>query len=124
MIGCNAYNSQPCQSWRGVNSTGRVQCCRHCKKYDDCKLMKCKNNTDKCGKIVFDAVKVDSCKKGKRVAKLDAVTGEVLAIYDTVKQASEATGIKCSGSISQVCRGKGVTTGGYKWRYVEDEEIL
>lgn len=53
-----------------------------------------------------------------KVACIDKETDEIIQIYDSLAKASEDRGIKCSGNISNVCRGQGNTTGGYKWKYI------
>ena len=44
---------------------------------------------------------------------------ETKEAYSSINRASERTGI-CKGSISNVCKGKGKTAGGYHWMYLED----
>lgn len=44
---------------------------------------------------------------------INNTTGE---IFNSIKEASEKTGIKAT-HISKVCKGKGKTTGGYSWSY-------
>lgn len=55
----------------------------------------------------------------RKVACLDSKTEKVIAIYDSLAKAALDKGIKSSGNISNVCRGKSKTTGGYKWKYIE-----
>lgn len=53
------------------------------------------------------------------VAQIDSETGEIIKIYNCISDARDETGAK---NISSVCRGYGrnKTSGGYKWKYVED----
>ena len=58
-------------------------------------------------------------KLGKPLAveQLDRYTGDVIRTFNTMTEASNYIGAKDLSSISQVCRGKKVTAGGFKWRY-------
>ena len=56
------------------------------------------------------------------VWKLDKTTGERLERYDSVGEAAEAVGVKNQGNITGVCKGKGQTSGGFKWAY-DDEDV-
>lgn len=49
------------------------------------------------------------------VEKVDTLTHEVLAVYDSIGEAARLNGIK-QGSISRVLSGGRRTTGGYSWR--------
>jgi hypothetical protein len=57
-------------------------------------------------------------KQEVKVACLDKNTEEVITIYESLAKAAKDKNIKCSGNISNVCRGIAKTTGGYKWKYV------
>lgn len=46
--------------------------------------------------------------------------GQLMQIYNSITEAAKATGQKSSSNISQVCRGKAQTAGGYIWRYYEE----
>lgn len=50
----------------------------------------------------------------RAVEQIDIKTGEVIASYNTIREAHEKTKIY---HISSVCSGKRNTAGGYKWRY-------
>lgn len=52
----------------------------------------------------------------RRVAQYSK-SGELIAKYETIADASRATGLDNS-SISKACRGKLKTNGGYIWRYI------
>ena len=62
--------------------------------------------------------------KGRSV-KVRCLTkeGEEVAIYNNILEASKATGAN-DRHISCVCRGKRITTGGYKWEYVDEDYDL
>lgn len=55
----------------------------------------------------------------RKVAMIDQYTNEVIRVFDYIRQAQDETGIDEKG-ISIVCRGKGKTFHGYKWRYYEE----
>lgn len=57
----------------------------------------------------------------KPVAQID-LEGNVVAVYDSITEASRKTGID-KNSISHVCSGiqKRKTAGGFKWRFLKDE---
>lgn len=58
----------------------------------------------------------------KRVAQYTK-NGQLIQIYESITQAAKATGQKSSSNISQVCKGKAATAGGYVWRYYEESHI-
>lgn len=47
---CKVYIRQPC---------GKVWCCRGCKKYDECKHNKCKNDPNKCARFKEKRIKTN-----------------------------------------------------------------
>ena len=55
--------------------------------------------------------------RARQVQMLDKQTGELLATFPSTHEAGRVTGIKQS-SISECCRGKLKSAGGYKWRYL------
>ena len=50
----------------------------------------------------------------RKVKQLDKITGQVLAEFESIKEAQNATNVS---HISSVCRGVRHTAGGYKWEY-------
>jgi hypothetical protein len=54
----------------------------------------------------------------RSVVQMDAKTDAVIAIYASIAEAEEITGIFAT-NISKVCRGYRYTAGGYSWRYYE-----
>lgn len=52
----------------------------------------------------------------KSVAKIDKNTDEILEVFSCIHDAEKSIGI--FGHISQVCKGKRKTCGGYKWKYL------
>lgn len=61
----------------------------------------------------------NSKSKQKKVCQMDS-NDTVINTYDSITEASEKTGIN-RRSISSVCLGKRMQTGGYKWKYVPDD---
>lgn len=57
----------------------------------------------------------------KSVLQIDIDTKEIINKFNSIKEASEKTG---STHISSVCNGKQKTSGGYIWKYFENQEIL
>lgn len=56
-------------------------------------------------------------KHRKRVCKIDTVQETVVTTYQSIKEASELTGIPVS-SICCACRGRQKTAGGFIWKYL------
>lgn len=54
----------------------------------------------------------------RRVCQCDT-NGNVISIFESIKIASESTGVS-SKHIPSVCTGKRQTAGGYKWKYIDD----
>jgi hypothetical protein len=53
----------------------------------------------------------------KKVSQIDKDTGEIIGVFEGIKVAAKKLGCD-SRHISEVCKGKRNTTGGFKWRYV------
>lgn len=59
-------------------------------------------------------------KKSKRVAQIEPSTGEIVAVYSSVRNAYRQTGIN-HGNICSCAREKGKNViGGFKWNFVDD----
>ena len=56
----------------------------------------------------------------KQVAQYDKITLELIKIWDSMMDVERELGINQS-NISQCCKGKRKSTGGYVWRYVEGD---
>lgn len=56
---------------------------------------------------------------GKAVIQMDKITGEIIEVYATLKDASEQTGANYT-SISNVCYGLEKSCGGFIWCYEKD----
>lgn len=60
-------------------------------------------------------------KTSKKVAKIDLETNKILETYSTIALASRENNCDASG-ISKVCKGLRNKAGGFKWKYIEEEE--
>ena len=56
----------------------------------------------------------------KAVEQLDTQTGEVLATFESIKEAAFATGLRRGTAISNVLAGRSLTAAGFGWRLVEE----
>lgn len=55
------------------------------------------------------------------VAKIDPETNLLLNVYESITDAARKLNLRSGDSkIVTVCKGKRKTTGGYKWRYIDD----
>lgn len=52
------------------------------------------------------------------VLQIDKTTNKVIQEFSSIKEASQFTKV-ASSTICNVCKGKGKTAGGYKWKYKE-----
>jgi len=59
----------------------------------------------------------------KKVHKLDSKTLEILKTYNSIIEAAEDNNMD-GRHISCVCKGTRTTSGGFKWKYVDDIELL
>ena len=55
----------------------------------------------------------------KPVKQIDIVTGEVIAIFKSVRDAGRAMGKKNGNRIGEVCSGKHKSAYGYFWQYAD-----
>nr|QBK85721.1 MAG: HNH endonuclease [Marseillevirus LCMAC101] len=62
-------------------------------------------------------------KKAKTRVLQYTLDGDFLKKYSSITQATEETGI-IGASISQTCRGRAKTAGGYQWKYKNDEKPI
>ena len=60
------------------------------------------------------------CPNSKKVAQYDKQTHELIKIWDSVADVTRELGIN-QGNISQCCKGKLKSAGGFVWKYVEEE---
>lgn len=70
---------------------------------------------------ILTAAEVSRKQKSKPVLQL-SLNDEIIAEYPSLIEAERITGVKF-GSISNVCRNKTKTAGGYKWRYKMVDEL-
>ena len=52
----------------------------------------------------------------QKVQQINKETNEIIKIYDSAAEASRQTKVN-AGCIRNVCQGKSITAGGYKWQY-------
>lgn len=70
-------------------------------------------------------VKIKKMHTNQILQQLNAITGEVIAEYSSVKDALINLGRNPKdGGIYKVCKGKAKTAYGYKWRFVEKGAVL
>lgn len=84
----------------------------------------CNCSVDSVSKIleIYGITKENRIKNGYKVlsnpvAKIDKYTNEIIAVYESVS-AAEKENPEANTHISQVCKGKRKTAGGYKWKYL------
>lgn len=58
----------------------------------------------------------------KKVYKIDRDTKEIICEYDSMTIAAKENNIKSMSKISDVCKGKAKTAGGYIWRYADEDD--
>ena len=68
----------------------------------------------------YDMSTVMKQRVGRRVAKINKDTGEVIKYYDAVIDAEHDTGIKYQ-NIIRVCKGGARTAGGFVWAYADEQ---
>jgi len=62
-----------------------------------------------------------SCKK---VAKINYITDEVIEIYKSLADAAYYNNLKSYTRILSCCQGKNLRSGGFKWRYVDENDNI
>jgi len=62
-------------------------------------------------------------KNQKKIEQIDKTTGEIIKIWDSVKQASQELGLH-HPNICVACKKPESSSGGYKWRYVQEISII
>mgnify|MGYP002512350366 CR=1 FL=1 len=60
------------------------------------------------------------CPNSKKVAQYDKATNELIKIWDSMMDVQRELGIAQS-SISECCKGKRKSAGGFVWKYVEED---
>jgi hypothetical protein len=68
------------------------------------------------------AVSLVGKSRRKTVVQIDIITGKIIAEYVSITEAAKHVGI-CISNISECCRGKRETAGGYKWKYKNEGEM-
>ena len=65
-------------------------------------------------------VKSHPANASKRVAQIDKMSGDIIAIYKSTTEASKVNGFH-QGNICWCCNGKRNEANGYRWRYIESD---
>lgn len=65
-----------------------------------------------------DYKKPTKCQRFSKIKQLNPLTWEVIAIYESQREAAKAVGVSPS-LINLCCKGKAHTGGGYAWRYAK-----
>ncbi len=60
-------------------------------------------------------------KTSKMIAQMH-INGTIINIFPSIREAERKTGIN-NGNISQCCKGKYQTVGGYRWKYISIQEL-
>lgn len=60
-------------------------------------------------------------KPKKPVYQIDKYTGEIIAEFPSIAEAGKTLGMKNPSNISLVCTNKRISSGGFKWKYVNSE---
>lgn len=65
------------------------------------------------------AYKKANDKRKRKVNQIDYITGKIIAVFDSIREAERKTGIN-SSYICQICKGKFKQCFGFSWCYVEE----
>ena len=104
-----AYNSaNQASASTGVDHWSICACCRGEYKHAGNYQWKYANDTKE--------IKPLTVRTDFTILQIDKITNEVIQEFSSLKEASEITQI-ASSTICNVCKGKGKTAGGYKWKY-------
>lgn len=60
----------------------------------------------------------DITKQHKKVARIDPISNEITATYDSIKEAAIINNIKYNSNITAVCKERRKICGGYRWEYI------
>lgn len=73
---------------------------------------------------VLEAIKKHNIQTNykRKVCQIDKDTNEIINVFDSIREAAQIVfkDIEKSKNINAVCRGKGQTAYGYKWKYLEN----
>lgn len=67
---------------------------------------------------------LSNCKNNgikRPIRQIDKITNETICVFESIKEASHKTGFK---TIPNVLAGRRKTSGGFKWEYSKEEEIV
>ena len=92
---------------------------RETAKYFDCNVHTVKSACDSCGIETKSSSQVNREKDSKQVAMLDNETEDTIQIFDSISAAARfVQKPKGMGNITRVCKGKGETAYGYRWKFI------
>lgn len=127
LIQCKAFTMHGCMK---KATTLPLVCCHSCRNYVTCSF-RCENKPMSCGMNVVTDEKlykpfegtITKKKKQRGVAKYDAETGELLAVYESVKDAAYSVqNGNLASNITLICRcasGGQKSSKGYAWRHID-----
>lgn len=101
-------SAQQASNITGINHWSICACCR--KEYKHSGGFQWRYAFDK------EEIKPLSIRTNFTVLQLDKISNEIIAEFPSIAEATRATGI-ASPTICNVCKGKGKTAGGFKWKY-------
>ena len=111
---CKAFAYQSCSNKKNVVRTNI--CCHDCEEYKNCKV-RCENRPSICGKSEQgEIVQPVGHTQVRQVAKYNAETGELIAVYVSAKVAASINGINES-TLYHALGKKDGTCNGFIWRY-------
>ena len=125
LIQCKAFTQHGCM----IKQTKQpLICCHSCRGYEQC-LKRCENKPRSCGmgtvtdKELYSPFENNPLYREKRVAKYDADTGKLIAVFTSVNAAADSIRDGSSHAsratcISRSARGVQKTAKGYVWRYI------
>ena len=124
LIRCNAFKMHGCMK---KATQAPLICCHSCRCYDECEV-RCQNKPRSCGMgKVTDAelhkpFEETLKRKTKRVAKYDADTGELIAVFESIKDAANSVEdgpfASRAALIGKCANGIQKTAKGYVWKFV------
>lgn len=75
------------------------------------------------GYNVTDGGETVSKKLYKPVQQINFLTGEIINVFPSIREAERRTGIP-NQRISMICNGKGIKTGEYTWKFVDEKDRI
>lgn len=111
---CKVFPYQPCSDTK--YALGQTLCCHDCAEYKYCQI-RCENRPSLCGKSEHGEYDIDiDGKRSRQVAKYNAETGELIAVYVNSKTAASVNELSIS-CLYHALRKKDGKCHGFIWRY-------